>query len=134
VARAAGQDDWSLKTYPVDAFKAVQAQQLEGKHLFTTDAWGGYLIATAWPRQKVFFDDRYDMYPIAVNRDYDTIAGVAPRWLETLDKYHVDVIMWPHDGALNQALADRPEWVKVHDDKIATVYARRSSLPPPSGS
>ena len=129
VLRAAGQDDWNLKAYPVDAFKAVQAQHLEGRRLFTTDAWAGYVIATAWPHQQVFFDDRYDMYPVVVDRDYGTIAGVAPKWRETLDKYKVDLVMEPHAGALNQALAENPDWVKVHEDKVATVWARKSSLP-----
>jgi hypothetical protein len=31
-------------------------------------------------------------------------------------------------------VADRPDWVRVHDDKVADVYVRRSSLPRPSGS
>jgi hypothetical protein len=128
VVHAAGEPDWNLDRYPVAAFDAVQAQHLEGRRLLTTDAWGGYLIAVALPQQKVFFDDRYDMYPLAINQDYDTLARVKPDWLETLDRHHIDVVMWRSESALVQALAQRPDWVRIHTDAVATVYARRSVL------
>ena len=126
IVHAAGEPDWSLGAYPVKAFKAVQQQGLEGRRLFTTDAWGGYVIATAWPAQKVFFDDRYDMYPIAVNRDYGTIANLEPGWAQMLDRYDVEVVMSPRKSVLVQALADRQEWVRVYGDDVAVIYARRT--------
>ncbi len=96
---ATGERDWNLRAYPVNAFKAIEQQQLEGRRLFTTDAWGGYVIATAWPAQKVFFDDRYDMYPIGLNRDYGTIANLDPGWVQMLDRYNVEVVMSPRKTA-----------------------------------
>jgi hypothetical protein len=128
IVHATGERDWSLRAYPVKAFKAVQQQQLEGRRLFTTDAWGGYVIATAWPAQKVFFDDRYDMYPIAVNRDYGTIANLEPGWAELLDRYNVEVVITPRKTVLAQGLADRAEWVRIYGDDLAVVYARRAII------
>jgi hypothetical protein len=127
VVHGAGQEDWHLGAYPVKAFDAIRSHGFEGRRLYTTDAWGGYVIARAWPDQKVFFDDRYDMYPITVNRDYGIIASVAPKSRETLDKYQVDVVMSPTKGALVQALAERSEWTKIFSDKTATVYVHSAS-------
>jgi hypothetical protein len=126
IVHAAGQEDWNLKTYPVDAFNAIKAQGFEGRRLYTTDGWGGYVIARAWPDQKVFFDDRYDMYPIQVNHDYTAIAAVGPAWKDLLDRYRVDVVMSPSKSALVQALAERPDWTPIYTDKTATVYVRRA--------
>ncbi len=128
IVHAAGERDWRLRAYPVNAYKAVQQQRLEGRRLFTTDAWGGYVIATAWPAQKVFFDDRYDMYPIAVNRDYGTIANLEPSWAQLLDRYDVEVVMFPRKRVLVQGLADRQDWVRIYSDDVAVVYARRTTL------
>jgi hypothetical protein len=128
IVHAAGERDWSLHAFPVNAYKAVQQQQLEGRRLFTTDAWGGYVIATAWPAQKVFFDDRYDMYPITVNRDYTSIVNLEPRWPEMLDRYGVDVVMAPRKSVLVQGLADRQDWARIYGDDVAVVYARRTTL------
>jgi hypothetical protein len=74
---AHGKPNFDLKKYPVDALAFIEDNGLEGRRLLTTDAWGGYLIAAAWPEQKVFYDDRYDMYPIEVSKDYGQIANPA---------------------------------------------------------
>jgi hypothetical protein len=132
VAQAAAEPNWDLKAYPVKAVAALEAQHLIGRHLFTTDGWGGYLIATEYPRQRVFYDDRYDMYPIPINEAYDDIANLHPNWQAQLDKYGIDVIMWSPTGGLTQALAAQPDrWTRVYVDKTAAVYVRRppASLP-----
>ncbi len=127
--RAYEQPNFDLKTYPVAAFNAITAQGLEGRHLLTTDAWGGYVIADAWPKQHVFFDDRYDMYPLSVDAAYTRLAGIRPGWEKDLDTYGIDVVMWPKNGALTQAMALKPDWAQVFSDKTATVFVRRSLLP-----
>ncbi len=129
VVHAMGEKNWELKNYPVAAYTALEDKGLAGHRLYTTDAWGGYLIARAWPEQKVFFDDRYDMYPIEVNRDYTTVADVRPGWHDALDRYNVEVVMSPRASALVQALAERDDWQVVYGDKVAVVYARRAILP-----
>jgi hypothetical protein len=129
VIHAAGERDWNLRAYPVAAFEAVQQQHLEGRRIYAHDAWGGYLIATAWPEQKVFFDDRFDMYPIDVNRADSEIAHVGPGWMAALDRYQIDVVMARPAKPLTQALAEREDWVRIYADQVAVVYARRSILP-----
>ena len=86
------------------------------------------MIAETETGQKVFFDDRYDMYPLAVNEAYDDLANLRPDWRTQLDKWRIDVVMWPRSGPLVQALAERSDWVRVYRDKQAAVYARRSYL------
>jgi hypothetical protein len=129
LVNAAAEPDWELREYPVVAYGALADQGLEGRRLFTTDAWGGYVIARAGPDQKVFFDDRYDMYPIAVNHDYTTVARLEPGWYEVLDRYGVEVVMMPRAHKLVYALEGRPEWRRVHDDAVGALFVRRSLAP-----
>ncbi len=126
---AAGERDWNLRAYPVAAFEAVQQQHLEGRRIYAHDAWGGYLIATAWPDQKVFFDDRFDMYPIEINRADTELSQVRPGWLAALDRYQIEVVMTQPTKPLAQALAEREDWIRIYADKVAAVYARRSLVP-----
>jgi hypothetical protein len=128
VVRADHQTNFDLKTYPVAAFDVIHNRGFEGRHLLTTDAWGGYVIAAAWPQQHVFFDDRYDMYPLSVDAAYSRIAGVRPGWDHDLDTYGIDVVMWPKNAALVQALALEPDWSEIYSDKTAAVFVRRSLL------
>jgi hypothetical protein len=116
---------FNLSLYPVTALHQVQNKNLMGRHLFTTDAWAGYVIAKYWPAQHVYMDDRYDMYPKQIVDDYNTIADVAPQWRATLDRYGIDVVVWPVKRALSQALALDSGWSKVYADKTAVIFVRR---------
>src|SRR5262249_23182820 len=63
-ASAASQPNYDLHKYPVAAMRDMDRHGLLGKRMYTTDAWAGYTIARYWPQQRVFMDDRYDMYPV----------------------------------------------------------------------
>ena len=90
--------------YPVKAMQAVEQQGLLGRHLLTTDEWAAYVIDQYWPRQLVFIDDRYDMYPTALAEDYFTVTQIKPGWQDVLDRHQVDVIVWRADRPLAQLL------------------------------
>jgi hypothetical protein len=130
VLKAMNQDAWDLRAYPVKAYAAVQAQ-VPNRHLLTTDGWAGYVIAKQGPTipQKVFYDDRYDMYPLDVGTSYDAMAGLQPNWLDELNKWKIDVVMWPARGPLVQGLTERPtEWTKIYSDKLSVVFVRKSPV------
>jgi hypothetical protein len=122
---AAGEPDYDLHKYPVRAMQEMQRDGLLGKRLYTTDAWGGYTIWRYFGRQPVFMDDRYDMYPVSLPADYNEIADVKPGWRSTLDRWDVDVVLWPRERALTQALALDRGWKRVYSDKTAVVFVRR---------
>jgi hypothetical protein len=123
-ASAAGQPDYDLHKYPVVAMRDMQQHGLLGKRMFTTDAWGGYTIARYWPQQRVFMDDRYDMYPVELPADYNEIADVKPGWRSTLDRWRVDVVVWPRQRALSQALRLDQGWDRAYEDRTAVVFVR----------
>jgi hypothetical protein len=126
---AAGQPNFQVGSYPSKAMTYVQSHDLLGKRLFTTDAWAGYTILRFWPEQRVFMDDRYDMYPTALVEDYTDVADGHPNWEQVLDKYRVQVIVWQPKRALSQLLAQSRNWHRVHADRTAVVYERVGSPP-----
>ena len=60
--------------------RSLEVEHRLGGRLLTTDAWAGYVIYKYWPEQHVFFDDRYDMYPIAMTQAYNKVLGLKPGW------------------------------------------------------
>lgn len=125
---AAGQPDFQTGSYPSAALTYLQTHGLLGERLFTTDAWAGYTILRFWPQQRVFIDDRYDMYPTRLVDEYTDVADGRPDWEQVLDKYRVQVIVWQPRRALSQLLAESPHWRAVHTDRNAVVYVRVGSV------
>ena len=80
------------------------------------------MIYKYWPEQHVFFDDRYDMYPISITDDYNKILSLKPGWEKVLDKYRIDTIVWPKDAAFVQALAHLPGWREIRHDKVSRTF------------
>lgn len=124
LSQAAGEKDYDLSAYPVQAMKAVDQQGLLGTELLTTDAWGAYVIDEYWPRQRVFIDDRYDMYPTELAEEYFKLAKAMPGWADILDRHHITTIVWPNVKPLSQVLDLAPGWRRIHQDKLASVWVR----------
>ena len=127
-AQAAGQADFDDSTYPVAAMRWVEEQGLLGQRLMTDDAWGGYLILKYWPKQKVFVDDRYDMYPRRVLEDFIDFSDADGRWREILDRNGIEVVVWPAQATIVRLMETDPAWTAVHRDKRAVVFVRGRPL------
>jgi hypothetical protein len=122
--QATTEKTFDFSTYPVASMRYVERHDLMGRHLLTTDAAAGYVILEDWPQQKVFIDDRYDMYPRAVIDDYFTLTAGKPGWEQVLDRRHVDVIVWGRDSTLAALLDQSDAWQRVHRDAADAVWVR----------
>ncbi|MFN8036531.1 MAG: hypothetical protein U0V73_11400 [Acidimicrobiia bacterium] len=124
VAYEAAQPDFDLGPYPVAAMKYLDRHGMLGRRLLHDDGVGGYLIIRYWPKQRVFFDDRFDMYPVSFSHEYFDVADGRPGWDRILRKYRIDAVVWKKDAPLAQLLARSPGWRRVHRDKVAVVFVR----------
>src|SRR3954470_1245634 len=122
--QASTEKDFDFATYPVASMRYLERHDLMGRHLLTTDAAAGYVILEDWPQQKVFIDDRYDMYPTSVIYDYFDLTGAKPGWSEVLDRYDVEVIVWGKDSALASLLDKSGDWHRVHTAAGDGIWVR----------
>ena len=122
--RASQQRDFAFATYPVKAMNYVEANGLLGTRLLTSDSDAGYVILEYSPEQRVFLDDRYDMYPTALIYDYFTIADGKPGWSKLLDRYKIETIVWTPASSLAAELDASPGWHRVHRDNSRAVWVR----------
>ena len=106
--QAAGEADFDDSIYPVAAMRWVEEQGLLGQRLMTDDAWGGYVILKYWPKQKVFVDDRYDMYPRRVLEDFIDFSDADGRWREILDRNGIEVVVWPAKATIVRLMETDP--------------------------
>ena len=123
--RASQQRDFAFATYPVKSMHYVEANGLLGTRLLTSDSDAGYVILEYSPEQRVFMDDRYDMYPTKLIYDYFTgrrrqaRLERSPRSLPTSRR---------SCGSQRRALAAEldasPKWQRVHRDQARAVWVR----------
>ncbi|MHB8466221.1 MAG: hypothetical protein ACYDH6_03410 [Acidimicrobiales bacterium] len=65
-----------------------------GHRIATRDVDGNYRELVEGPRRSVFIDDRYDMFPVAVVDDSQTIAVGQGSALDALKRWNIDVVVW----------------------------------------
>lgn len=122
--RASSQPDFAFDAYPVEAMEAVADEGLLGRRLLTDDADAGYVILRYWPEQRVFMDDRFDMFPMSVIDDFTTVNGGRRGWDRVLDEHDVEVVVWERGRVLSRLLEERDDWRVAHRDPDYLVFVR----------
>ncbi len=94
--------------------------------VFSTDAWGGYLIYRMYPDRKVVVDDRHDLYGSARIRQYLILTQVEPGWQSVLKDWQIRTALLPTGSTLANLLRELPrDWRVAYEDKVAVVFERR---------
>src|SRR4029453_6626823 len=122
--RAASQPDFAFDQYPVRAMAAVEEQGLLGRRVLTDDFAAGYVILRYSGEQRVFMDDRFDMYPLSVIRAFKTLHAGPKGWQRVLRDRDVEVVVWERDRVLSRLLHQRDDWNLVHRDAQYDVFVR----------
>jgi len=113
-------------TFLQKEFQDSQDKQLSAQPVFSTDAWGGYLIYRMYPERKVVVDDRHDLYGSDRIRQYLILTQGEPGWQSVLKDWQIRTALLPTDSTLANLLRELPqEWRVAYEDKVAVVFERR---------
>ena len=118
------------KKMPVAAVNFLQREfmgnQPGTEPVFSTDAWGGYLIYRLYPGRKVVVDDRHDLYGSGRIRQYMALTRAEPGWQSVLESWKIRTALLPTDSTLANLLRELPQdWRVAYEDKVAVVLERR---------
>jgi hypothetical protein len=111
--------------YPGAASAYLESQNLfdEPHRVAHQDFVGNYLELRYGTRVRVFVDDRFDMYPLAVSRDYDQLLGARAGAIDVLDRREIDVVLWQKKLPL-VTLLEAKGWRESFSDKEYVVLQR----------
>lgn len=120
---------FDLTTYPTDGITWLAQHDMIGTdvRVATQDTVGNTLELLYGTSNKTSFDDRYDMYPIQVSRDYLALQDGAPDWQAGLDRQRVQVLMWSRTAPLAALVASSPDWRIRYQDPSVFIACRRGS-------
>src|SRR5882672_2748804 len=76
--------------------------------IFTTDAWGGYVIYRVWPNLRVVVDDRHDMYGSEYMKRYLKIVDGNWDWQQQLQATGARSALVPTTSAIGSLLRLTP--------------------------
>ena len=115
-----------LRPYPEAAVTYMEPEGLwaEPHRVAHMDFVGNYLELRYGRRASVFIDDRYDMYPTDIPRDYLRLLRARPESLRLLDDRRVDVVLWAKDDSLPNLLTLSGRWREIHADETWVVLRR----------
>ena len=119
-------DALNLRAYPVDAAGYLDGARLlsQPHRVVHQDAVGNYLSFRFGRSVRVFIDDRVDMYPVHVSRDYAHLLAARPDALSILAWYDADVVLWERRQPLAQVLRTSGAWREVWSDEDWVVFRR----------
>ena len=100
--------------------------------LFHTQSIGGlveYMLAHEAPRQVAFVDQRFELIPAPVWRDYFVITAFEPGWEELVERYDIGVFLIDEreDSALADGLHRDERWCMVEQELTFVWYERCAS-------
>jgi len=111
---------------PVAAVRFLEKVTITG-NVYNNDEFGDYLIYASWPRYKVFFDGRSDMYGTERLKEYLQIRSFKEGWETTLDKYKINWILFDTDSGLVRFLKERNDWKMIYQDKVASIFIKNTA-------
>jgi hypothetical protein len=106
--------------------KEFEGKQPSTEPVFSTDAWGGYLIYCLYPSRKVVVDDRHDLHGSGRIRQYLILTQAEPGWKDVLEQWQIRTALLPTDSTLANLLRELPrDWRVAYEDRVAVVFERR---------
>jgi hypothetical protein len=119
------------ESYPVKAVEYLRRHPVP-RPMFNDYGFGGYLLWSMGPEQKVFIDGRADLYEYAgAFTDYNDIMALKPTTDFLLRKYAVQSCLIQRNAPLATLLAALPGWKEIYTDDVSVLLARN---PQPSAS
>ncbi len=112
--------------YPVRATTWLERNGYlaEPHRIAQQDTVGCYFDLRYGRRARVFIDDRVDMFPLHVSRDYATLLEGKPDVFKVLDRHRIDAVVWGSNQPLVTILKASGQWRQVLRSGGWTVLVR----------
>jgi hypothetical protein len=130
------QRDLNLDAYPVVALSYLEAQGIDTREvrLAEPDIVGNLIGYVYGPERRVFYDDRFDMFPEAVTDAHVALVQTRFDLRDQLREYDIDLVVVGGSSPTAQVLLGDEDWRAMYlDDDWALLCRRGADLGPSAG-
>jgi hypothetical protein len=113
--------------FPVQATEVIVQLGIRDP-IFAPDSWGGYLIYRLYPQNKVFVDDRHDLYGEEFLKEYLKAVRLTPDWSGFLEKKKVNWALLPAESSLANMLKETSQWHVIYQDGVSVLVERKEKM------
>jgi hypothetical protein len=113
--------------FPVQASNVIVQRDIH-EPIFAPDSWGGYLIYRLYPQNKVFVDDRHDLYGEEFLKQYLKAIRLTPDWNGFLEAKKVNWALLPAESSLANMLKETSRWNLVYQDGTSVLLERKDKM------
>jgi hypothetical protein len=113
--------------FPVQASDQIVQRGIH-EPIFAPDSWGGYLIYRLYPQNKVFVDDRHDLYGEEFLKEYLKAIRLTPDWDGFLKEKKVNWALLPAESSLANMLEATSRWDLVYRDGTSVLLERKDKM------
>lgn len=103
-----------VRTMPHNGVRLLARYNVPGS-IFNEYRFGGYLMFSLYPQERVFMDGRNDLYGAFRDEVYNRILDARPGWRglweEAVSKFDVGAVVVDESSGLRQALRSDPAWL-----------------------
>jgi hypothetical protein len=113
--------------FPVQASDVIVQRGIR-EPIFAPDSWGGYMIYRLYPQNKVFVDDRHDLYGEEFLKEYLKAIRLTPDWSGFLQEKKVNWALLPAESSLANMLKETSRWNLVYQDGTSVLLERKDKM------
>lgn len=110
---------------PSKALKFIEQVEIRGR-MFNDENFGEYIIYRLWPRYKVFYYSRHQMFGTQRLKEYLQVAQLQPGWEDVIVKYGINWFFIPAKAPLSLFLKERGDWRLIYSDNMANIFLRNT--------
>jgi len=116
-------------TTPVGVAEYLATHPTHGR-LFNDTDWSAYFAWRLGDRGAMFIDNRFELHPIEIWKEYTIISRGHVSWERRLDSYGVTRLALEPESqvGLVEAVRESTNWRLVYEDNQALVFERASEL------
>lgn len=115
------QSEYNERSFPIHAVTFIKESGIKGR-IFNSYNWGGYLIWSMYPQNKVYIDGRADVFGTNLIRRFVDIYTTKPGWSDALLKDKIDYVLIEPNTYLAYALNESPLWICIYSDPASILY------------